>query len=412
MPKPLVPYSQRHHSPESNGSDEVSLLVVNGSAEARGTIVRYLNDEEHCRVSSADNGLQALAKIAREKFDLVLLDLDLPGMDGYQVLKNLKADEALRLTPVVVMTTGDKLDGLARCLEAGADDFLIWPFNEPLLHSRVDAALEKKRLQNLEIYYVTHVHKEKERAEKLLNVVIPVGVALSSEKDFDKLLEMILLEGKALCNADAGSLYLRTDEDELKFVMVHNDTLKMAQGGTTGNPIQFKPLRMYNEARQPNHNNVATHSALSGESVNIANAYTTEGFDFSGTKLFDRNTGYLSTSFLTIPLKNNYSRVIGVLQLINAKDPETEAVIPFEPELQQMIESLSALATVALEVYIREQGLRKQIEQLKIEIDTGRSAKQVAEITETDYFKGLQERARKLRSGDPSPREPGSPASP
>jgi DNA-binding response OmpR family regulator len=379
-------------------ADQISLLVVDDDVASRGEFFRYLSQEGY-QVAAADNGLQALGMIQRERFDLVFLDVDLPGMAGYEVLENLKSDATLSHTLVVMILDVSNVETAARCIEMGADDFLIRPFDPIVLKSRVNICLERKRLHNLESTYLVHVHKEKERAEKLLNVVIPVGVALSAEKDFDRLLEMILLEAKALCDADGGTLYLRTDDDRLRFVMVHNNSLGVAAGGTTGKEITFAPLRLYDDAGAPNHHNVATHVALSGESINIPDAYTAEGFDFSGTKAFDQRMGYHSKSFLTIPLKNNAGRVIGVLQLINAQNPETHEVIAFDDDLRQMIESLSALATVALEVYIREQGLRRQIEQLRIEIDSTRKARQVAEITETDYFKDLQEKARRLRSG-------------
>lgn len=385
-------------APEELSADQISLLVVDDDAANREEFFRYLSKEGY-QVAVADNGLQALGMIQREHFDLVFLDVDLPGMAGYEVLENLKSDATLSHTLVVMILDVSNVETAARCIEMGADDFLIRPFDPIVLKSRVNICLERKRLHNLESTYLVHVHKEKERAEKLLNVVIPVGVALSAEKDFDRLLEMILLEAKALCDADGGTLYLRTDDDRLRFVMVHNNSLGVAAGGTTGKEITFAPLRLYDDAGVPNHNNVATHVALSGESINIPDAYTAEGFDFSGTKAFDQRMGYHSRSFLTIPLKNNAGRVIGVLQLINAQNPETHEVIAFDDDLRQMIESLSALATVALEVYIREQGLRKQIEQLRIEIDSTRKARQVAEITETDYFKDLQEKARRLRSG-------------
>lgn len=395
---------RREYGPPSD--DQVSLLVVDDDRASREEFSRYLHREGY-QVAAAENGLQALAMIQREQFDLVFLDVDLPGLAGYEVLEHLKTNPTLSHTLVVMILDVSNVETAARCIEMGADDFLIRPFNPIVLKSRVNICLERRRLHSLESTYLVHVHKEKERAEKLLNVVIPVGVALSAEKDFDRLLEMILLEAKALCDADGGTLYLRTEDDRLKFVMVHNNSLVMAMGGTTGKEITFQPLRLYDDAGAPNHNNVATHVALSGESINIPDAYTAEGFDFSGTKLFDQRMGYHSQSFLTIPLKNNAGRVIGVLQLINALDPETHAVIPFDDDLQQMIESLSALATVALEVYIREQSLRQQIEQLRIEIDSTRKARQVAEITETDYFRSLQEKARRLRSGGSANSTPG-----
>src|SRR4030095_3399801 len=98
-------------------------------------------------------------------------------------------------------------------------------------------------------------------------------------------------------------------------------------------------------------------------------------------------TGYRSQSFLTIPLKNSLEQVIGVLQLINAKETQADQVCSFDQTMQQMMESLSLLAVTALEAYIREQQLRQEIQQLRIEVDKTKQAQQVSQITSTDYFK-------------------------
>ncbi|MBF0095134.1 MAG: GAF domain-containing protein, partial [Alphaproteobacteria bacterium] len=140
--------------------------------------------------------------------------------------------------------------------------------------------------------------------------LIELGIALSAERDHDRLLERILLEAKGMTNADGGTLYLRTEDDCLAFEILRNDTLKTAMGGTTGVKIPFPPLKLYNpDTGEPNHNNVATHTALSGERVEIADAYDAKDFDFSGTKKFDAGTGYRSKSFLTVPLKNYHGEV-------------------------------------------------------------------------------------------------------
>jgi GAF domain-containing protein/PAS domain-containing protein len=265
------------------------------------------------------------------------------------------------------------------------------------------AQLASLALDNAQLY--TTAQEEKKRSDDLLNVVIPIGVALSAEQNFDRLLEKILLEAKAFCNSDGGTLYLRTDSDDLKFVIVRNDSLNIAMGGASGQPIDFPPIALYNKATgEPNHSNVAAHVALTGKSISIPDAYEAEGFNFSGTKSFDENTGYRSTSFLTIPLKNAHDYVVGVLQLINALEPNTGRVIPFHPSLEQIVRSLSSLATVALEAYIREQTLRQQIRQLRIEIDEVKRKKQVSEIIETDFFQDLQDKAREIRRRSKSSR--------
>ncbi|MCC7016380.1 MAG: GAF domain-containing protein [Rhodospirillales bacterium] len=180
--------------------------------------------------------------------------------------------------------------------------------------------------------------------------LIDIGIALSAERDFNRLMEMILLEAKEICNADGGTLYIRTDDDKLRFEIMRTDTLKIALGGTTGRPIEFPPLNMFDPAtKEPNHRNVATHAAVTGASINIPDAYEAKDFDFAGTRKFDAGTGYRSKSFLTVPLKNSQNVVIGVLQLINARDRATGAVIPFSGEIQPVIEALSSQAAVALD---------------------------------------------------------------
>ncbi|GAB4421256.1 MAG: hypothetical protein Kow002_10090 [Anaerolineales bacterium] len=241
---------------------------------------------------------------------------------------------------------------------------------------------------------------QKKRADSLLEIVIPIGVELSTETDFEQLLETMLVEAKNFCQADAGTLYLVKDR-QLEFAVVRNDTFEIALGGTSEQKVQFAPLDLYHpETGEPNHSNLATYVALSGETVNIHDAYETDRFDFTAAKQFDEETGYTSVSFLTIPLKNAEGKVLGVLQLINALSSRKKEIIPFDNNLQQLMESFSSLAAAALEGYIKEQGLRKEIQQLRIEIDAAKRAKHVSEITETDYFKELQKRAKTLRDGE------------
>jgi HD-GYP domain-containing protein (c-di-GMP phosphodiesterase class II) len=180
--------------------------------------------------------------------------------------------------------------------------------------------------------------------------IIDLGIALSAERNHERLLESILLGAKDIANADGGTIYLRTEDDRLAFAIIRNDTLGIAMGGTTGKTIPFPPLRMYREDdNQPNHSNVSTYVALTGKTINIADAYNAANFDFSGTKAFDSKTGYRSKSFLTVPLKNHKGDVIGVVQLINARLPKSSDVIPFDPELVPPIESLASQAAVALD---------------------------------------------------------------
>jgi len=176
-----------------------------------------------------------------------------------------------------------------------------------------------------------------------------IGIALSQQRNINSLLETILVAAKRITNADAGTLYLHDAEQRLlRFEILRNDKLKTAMGGTSGMAITFPPIKLYDDGGNPNHNNVASHSAISRETVNIPDAYTAQGFDFSGTKKFDGATGYRSQSFLTVPMLDHEDQVIGVLQLINAQDKESGTIVPFSNDDQQLLESLASQAAIAL----------------------------------------------------------------
>ena len=175
-----------------------------------------------------------------------------------------------------------------------------------------------------------------------------IGAALSLEHNLDTLLEKILLAAQTITRADGGTLYLLEEGGRLKFAIMRNDSLKIAMGGTTKNPIPFYPVHLYGKDGKPNNKMVAAFSALTGKTINIADAYTAEGFDFSGTRSFDKKTGYRSKSFLTVPMRNHEGAVIGVLQLINSKGPSPGGIVPFSMSDQRLAESLASQAAIAL----------------------------------------------------------------
>jgi CHASE3 domain sensor protein len=243
------------------------------------------------------------------------------------------------------------------------------------------------------------IRREKKRADDLLNVVIPIGVQLSSEKDYNRLLENILVKAKSFCNAQAGILFLHTAEDCLEYVIVRDDRLQVAMGGTTGQEVPLKSLPLRGAPEAALNHNLAVRAAIDGTSINIPNAIRHGDFNYSEpadglTEAYDHE-GQISC--LAIPLKDSAGQVTGVLQLASAEDPETGQVAEFDANLQQMMESFSSLAVAALEAYSREQGLKLQIQQLRIEIDEVKRQQQVREIVETDFFQDLQSKARVMR---------------
>lgn len=189
-----------------------------------------------------------------------------------------------------------------------------------------------------------------------------IGIALSAERDHQRLLEMIVISAKQLTNADAGTLYIVTPDNTLQFEIMRTSSLGIAMGGTTGKPIPFPPLPLYLEDGQPNHHMVAAYAVLNDCTVNIEDAYKAEGFDFSGTSQFDTFTGYHSCSFLTVPMKNHEGDIIGVLQLINAKDVATGQITSFSKYSQHLVESLASQAAIALTNHQLIEGLKDLFE--------------------------------------------------
>lgn len=205
-----------------------------------------------------------------------------------------------------------------------------------------------KNLNKLLKSVLNAVKSYAENQLKHIEQSIKIGLALSTEKNIDKLLEMIVLEARAMSNADAGTLYITDKENKhLNFKIVQNDTLNIRMGGTSGTEINFSKIPLYQDGK-PNHYNVSSHVAISGEIVNIPDVYEAEGFDFTGPKKYDAKTGYRSKSMIVIPLTNHENDIIGVLQLLNAKNPETGEVIGFSNEYVDDIASLASQAAVAL----------------------------------------------------------------
>jgi len=183
---------------------------------------------------------------------------------------------------------------------------------------------------------------------ELIRKLSAVGIALSAEKDNDRLMELILQSAKDVANADGGTLYSRADDGTLKFEIMLTDSLGIHMGGTSGKSITLPPVRLHADDGLPNNENIAARAAVSGETVNVPDAYHAEGFDFSGTRDFDSKTGYRSTSFLTVPMRNHEDEVTGVLQLINARGNDGDGVVSFTDEDQLIVESLASQAAIAL----------------------------------------------------------------
>jgi CheY-like chemotaxis protein len=135
---------------------DASVLVVDDDPINRMLLSQRLGQEGH-RVATAEDGREALQMLGAGRFDVVLLDVLMPELDGYQTLERIEADEKLRHIPVIMVSALEELDSVVRCIELGAEDYLAKPFDPVLLRARLNACLTKKRLHDLELEYIEEV---------------------------------------------------------------------------------------------------------------------------------------------------------------------------------------------------------------------------------------------------------------
>jgi HD-GYP domain-containing protein (c-di-GMP phosphodiesterase class II) len=190
---------------------------------------------------------------------------------------------------------------------------------------------------------VSIVNEVKGYADKMIAQIrqlTDIGRALSGERNLNALLEMIVDQARSFANADAGTLYILED-NKLRFKIVQTQSLNIRMGGKSGDKVPFPPVEL-------KESNVSAYVAMKGISVNIPDVYHSDLFDFTGPKKFDQTSGYRSQSMLVVPMRNHESDVIGVLQLLNAKNPTSGEVGPFSPDLEGLTESLASQAAVAI----------------------------------------------------------------
>jgi class 3 adenylate cyclase len=164
----VKPVEARDVPPQETGR----ILVVDDNASNRDLLFRRLSHDGHL-VARADSGRRALEILEVEEFDLILLDLLMPDLNGFQVLERLKADERLHDIPVIMISGLQETDSVIRCIEAGAEDYLPKPFNPVLLRARISACLERKRWHDRERRYLERIELEKAKHEALLRNILP-----------------------------------------------------------------------------------------------------------------------------------------------------------------------------------------------------------------------------------------------
>ena len=210
---------------------------------------------------------------------------------------------------------------------------------QPELCSLLPLSVDE-RLNNLLGSVVQDVKNYADRLHTQIKKLSDIARAMSNVTDINVLLEMIVDLARNFTNADAGVLYI-LEGQSLQFKIMQNDSLNLRLGGKNEETIPFLPIQL-SEAH------ISTFTAVNGVSVNIPDVYDTALFDFTDPKNFDRLTGYRTKSMLVVLLRNHENDVIGVLQLLNAKDQETGEIRSFSADYEDLIEGLASQASLAI----------------------------------------------------------------
>ncbi len=153
-----------------------TVLIVDDNRDIR-TMLKVRLKRQGYTVHTAANGRLAMEWLAQHPADLILLDIMMPEMNGFEVLQRLKADDHLRHIPVIVLSAMDDIDSVVKCIQLGAEDHLSKPFNRVLLRARIDASLQKKRFRDQEQAYLAQIQAEREKSERLLLNILPAPIA-------------------------------------------------------------------------------------------------------------------------------------------------------------------------------------------------------------------------------------------
>jgi CheY-like chemotaxis protein len=220
---------------------ECTLLVVDDNEDNRYTLTRRLAREGYTTVVTATNGREALDLLAAHRFDLVLLDVMMPELNGYEVLERIRADDRLRHVPVIMISAVDQIESVVRCIELGAEDYLPKPFNPVLLRARVGACLEKKRLRDQEIRYLQDVAQVTSAAAAVESEKFDAGMLAGVAARPDALGQLARVFGRMARQVAAREAELRKEIQVLRIEI--DDTQKTRQVAEITETEYFQALR-------------------------------------------------------------------------------------------------------------------------------------------------------------------------
>ncbi len=322
--------------------DGLTALAADDKEESRQVVADCLVREGVSVIEAAD-GAKAFDIIRDQPgdIDIVISGLNMPGMRGDALCGKVRNELNLKDLPVIILPAADDQTELFELFKAGATDYLIQPFVKEEFLARLIVHLERVRLNKSLRDTLAQVEVFNKALESTIGSLTHIGASLTSEKNLNKLLEMVVIEAREATNADGGTLYILKN-NRLHFEIAQNKTLNSYMGGESGEPPSFPPVLL-------DETNVSAYCAIRKKIVNIPDVYENSAFDFSGPKKFDAAMGYKTKSMLVLPMLDRNNEVVGVLQLINSIDPSTGEICDFPKNSIDIAYSLSCQAAVCIE---------------------------------------------------------------
>ena len=337
--------------------DPINILIVDDDRFVREILTDIL-ESENFKTDTAENGLEALNKYKADsgQFDLIVSDINMPIMGGVDLIKALRNDVKSEV-PVVVLSGNNEVAIAIDAITSGASEYILKDENlQETIVLAINKAIEKKRIIDENRALVEDITQKNKEMTSIIQRMTELGTALSAEKNFQNLMELVISNARQLTYADAGTLYL-IEDGKLCFKIVQNDTLRIYLGGKSNEEIKFPPVDI-------KESNVSGYSTLKKEVVNIPDVYSSELFDFTGPKKFDQTSNYRSKSMLVVPMVSRANEVVGVLQLLNSKDPSTGEVVTFSSSSEEYIKALGSQAAVAINNLLLEAKAEKLFEEI------------------------------------------------